>query len=284
MRRPRFPVLLVLALLGGLLTAGLAAPAEAATSGQRAVWVWTRPAAKTLVAWAAKRHVGELFVSVAPGFSTTADRDWLASVVTRAHADGIRVAALGGDPGWIDDPAAATAWVQEVAASGLFDGVHVDVEPWVRSDWAGDQPAVVAAYLEVLVRLRAATTLPLEADVAFWLWQVPTADGTPLDQAVLATVDAITVMSYRNVATGPNSISDIGAHELASAAAAGKPCRLAVETNDLGPDPVSRSQTFYGSSTRTLTRALAEVDRAEAAAPAYAGVAVEDYAGWRSLG
>ena len=45
-------------------------------------------------------------------------------------------------------------------------------------------------------------------------------------------------MSYRDTATGPDSISGLGATALAAAAAAGKPARLAVETNDLGSTPV----------------------------------------------
>jgi hypothetical protein len=274
-------LVLVLALLLGFSPALAAVPAQAA-SPQRATWVWTRPAVKTLVSWAVKQRINELFVHVAPGFSTTSDRAWVASVSAQAHASGVKVSALGGDAAWIDSPATAVSWAREAAGTGLFDGLHLDVEPWVRADWDSNQAGVVAAYLAVLRQVEAATPLRLEADVAFWLWQVPSASG-PLDAAVLDIVDAITVMSYRNFPTGPNSITDIGAHELATAAAKGRPCRLAVETNDLGSDAVSKMQTFYGSTQRRLANALATVDSVEAGVTSYAGVAVEDQAGWVRL-
>ena len=46
------------------------------------------------------------------------------------------------------------------------------------------------------------------------------------------------------------------------AAAAGVPCRLAVETRFLGTDPVSQKQTFWGQGPTVLSRALAGVDAA----------------------
>ena len=273
-------VALVMPLLAVL---ALGSPAGAAATSKRATWVWTRPAAKTLVSWAAKQKLAELFVYVGPDLATSRDLTWVRSVVAQAHSSGIRVAALGGDTAWIDDPAQAVAWQRSAVSTGLFDGVHVDLEPWTRGDWDTRRSEVVAGYLDVLAQLAGATTLPLEADIAFWLHQVPTASGSPLDEAVMRRVDAVTVLSYRNTATGPDSITDLGAHELATAVAVGIPCRLAVETNYLGADAVSRKQTFYGLGITALTRALATVDGVEAGSAAYNGIAVHDYAGWRAL-
>lgn len=249
----------------------------------RATWVGPRPDALTLVSWARKQSVTELFLQVGPDLVSSPDLAWVRSVVTQAGAAGIRVAALGGEITWIDHPCLALAWQQSALLTGLFDGVHVDIEPWTRSDWDSRRDAVVDGYLGVIEMLATATSLPLEADIAFWLHTVPTATGTPLDQAVMDRVDAVTVMSYRNTVCGPDSITSIGAHALASAAAVGIPCRLAVETNYLGDDAVSRKQTFHGTSVRTLELALTTVDAAESGTPAYAGMAVHDYAGWRAL-
>ena len=282
MRRLLPTSLAVLLLLPLLVLAGTTS-AEAATPGKRATWVWTRPAAKTLVQWAVKHRVAELFVYVGPGVASSPDLKWVRSVSTQAHAAGIRVSALGGETTWIDTPAAALAWQRSALSTGLFDGVHVDVEPWTRTDWDSRRADVVAGYLEVLRQLATDTTLPLEADIAFWLHEVPTSTGTPLDEALMRIVDAVTVMSYRNTATGPDSITAVGAHELATAASAGIPCRLAVETNYLGPDPVSRKQTFHGLGRTALDNALAAVDSAEAGVSSYNGIAIHDYAGWRSL-
>lgn len=261
----------------------LASPADAVTAPSRATWVWTRPAPATLVTWAVRRGVDELFVSVDTDLPTSPDRAWVRSVVTRAHAAGIRVAALGGDADWVDHPEDGLAWQRAVVGTRLFDGVHLDIEPWVRDDWDSRRKELVAAYVDVLRRLAAATRLPVEADIAFWLHQLRAPSGRPLDEAVMRLVDSVTVMSYRHRVSGDDSITGLGAHELATATRLRKPCRLGVETNHLGDDAVSRKQTFHGLGAQTLNRALRAVDAAERHVPSYRGIAVHDFDGWRAL-
>ena len=248
----------------------------------RATWVWDRPEPLTLVAWARHQGVAELFVHVAPGLATSPDLAWVRSVSAGARAAGIRIAALGGDPSWATRPEAALAWQSAALVTDLFDGVHVDIEPWCRGDWDTHRARVVAGYLEVHRRLVGATSLPVEADIAFWLHEIESADG-PLDAALLRLVDAVTVMSYRNTATGPDSITAVGEHALGAADGLDTPCRLAVETRYLGPDPVARKQTFHGMGSAALDRAMAAVDAHVAGVSSYNGIAVHDHAGWRSL-
>lgn len=272
---------LTTALVLPLLT--LASPAGAVTPAPRATWVWTRPLPSTLVSWALRQGVDELFVSVRADLPTSPDLVWVRSVVTRAHAAGVRVAALGGDAAWMDRPADALAWQRAVLSTGLFDGIHLDIEPWVRADWDARREELVAAYVAVLRRLASATPLPVEADLAFWLHEIRAPSGRPLDETVIRLVDAVTVLSYRRRVSGSDGITGLGAHALATATRLHKPCRLAVETNYLGDDEVSRKQTFHGLGRAALTRALRLVDAAEAGTPSYRGVAVHDVAGWRAL-
>ena len=175
------------------------------------------------------------------------------------------------------------AWADAALSTGLYSGVHVDIEPWQRADWSTDQARVVAGYLDTYDRLQAATALPLEADVPFWLWTLSTADGTAVDAAVLARVDKVTVMSYRDTVTGADSITDVAARTRAAGVATGKPVRLAVETNNLGSDPVSAKQTFYGGTEAAVNTALDQVDAAESGVGSYAGMAVHDYTGYSAL-
>jgi hypothetical protein len=258
-------------------------PAAAQPARARGMWVWNQPTPKTLVAFAQARGITELFVSVPNDLPSSARLTWVRSLSRLAVPAGIRLQALGGDPGWIDAPAAAVAWQDAALSTGLFSGVHVDIEPWQRPDWANDQARDVAGYLDTFDRLQAATTLPLEADVPFWLWTLSTADGTRVDAAVLARVDKVTVMSYRDTVSGADSITDVAARTLDAGLTAGKPVRLAVETSDLGSDPVSAKQTFYGSTEAAVNAALDQVDAAEAGGGSYAGMAVHDYAGYDAL-
>ncbi len=250
---------------------------------RRATWVWKQPPAGELVPWAVRHDVDELFVAVRPDLAPVSDVRWAREVVLAAHAAGISVSALGGDGEWVDHPEQAMGWARAVCAMQVFDGVHLDVEPWARTDWDARRAEVVAGYVDVLRRLAATCPLRLEADLAFWLHEVLTASGTPLDEAVLRLVDAVTVLSFRNVATGPDSIIDVARTSLATADRLGMPCSLAVETNDLGPDPVQRKQTFFARGHAAMAEALEVVEAEAARVPAYAGMAVHDQDGWRAL-
>ena len=99
----------------------------------------------------------------------------------------------------------------------------------------------------------------------------------------MRVVDAVTVLSFRNFVTGPDSITDISASARAEAQRLSVPCRLAVETKYLGDDPVSRKQTFHGLGRAALQSAMTQVDTLVGSASSYAGIAVHDYDHWRAL-
>ena len=250
---------------------------------RRATWVWEWTPAGELVPWAAGHGVDELFLAVRPDLAPVSDVRWARDVVKAAHTAGISVSALAGDQEWVDHPEQAMGWARAVCAMQVFDGVHVDVEAWARTDWDSRRAEVVAGFVDVLRRLAATCPLRLEVDLAFWLHEVRTASDTPLDEAVLRLVDGVTLLSYRNVATGPDSIVEVGRTSLATADRLGIPCRLAVETRDLGPDPVHRKQTFFGPGHAAMLRALEVVDAEVARVPSYAGMAVHDRDGWQAL-
>ena len=98
--------------------------------GGRATWVWQVDDPDELVGFASRRGLGELFVHVPVRVDGHRDLPRLVRLARAAHGRGIRLAALGGDPGWLDDPAAvATEWLTPALGTGLFDGVHLDIEP-----------------------------------------------------------------------------------------------------------------------------------------------------------
>ena len=254
---------------------------SAQSAWARGMWVWNQPTPKNLVAFAQARGITELFVSVPNNLPTSARLTWVKSVEQARRPRGDPAAGARGRPGLDRRPGRGGG----LAGRGAVDRAVLRRarrhRAWQRADWDTDQARVVAGYLDTYDRLQAATTLPLEADVPFWLWTLGTADGTAVDAAVLARVDKVTVMSYRDTVTGADSITDIAARTLAAGVTAGKPVRLAVETNNLGSDPVSAKQTFYGSTEAAVNTALDQVDAAESGVASYAGMAVHDYAGYR---
>jgi hypothetical protein len=87
-------------------------------------------------------------------------------------------------------------------------------------------------------------------------------------------------MSYRNAATGENSIAGVGADLLRRGTAAAKPVRLAAETR---PTPGCGRCSLHDTNRRHLRTLLASVDAAARQFPAFAGIAVHDYGAWRTL-
>jgi len=265
------------------------------------MWVWTPEDPARLVDWATRHGVTTMFVYVDPATPATADPatpaagdpatpatadpatpaaggrgadvERLRELKRRCDEAGITLDALGGEPAWAIDHAAALDWRDAVDRLGLFHGKHLDVEPYLLPAWTTDRAAIVRSFLELLDRMGGSG--PLEVDIPFWYGD--------LAGDVLARVDAVTVMSYRDTAS---AIIEVGSDTLGRAT---KPVRLAAETR---PTPDCARCSFHGTSQRHLAAVLAETERAVRAAqapraarrfPAYAGIAIHDYAAWSAL-
>ena len=271
-----------------VLAAALIVP-EASTAGKtaltaapartRAVWLWGDNPAAEVVTWAASKGVSEIFVYVSPSVLVNGDLARLQDMQRRARTLKIKLSALGGDSSWVTDHQAALAWQRTVVRTGIFSGIHLDVEPYLTDGWTGDPQGTQRSFLTLLDRLRTASALPLEADVPFWYGE-HRVGGKNFADEVLKRVNAITVMSYRDTATGPNSITAISQDWLVRGAAAGKKIRLGAETVPL---PDCTHCTFHEEGATRLDQELAKVDAAMRETPAFAGIAIHRYGTWRAL-
>jgi hypothetical protein len=218
-------------------------------------------------------------VHVSSGALTNGDLPRLRDLKQRADTAGIRLTALGGDPSWATDHTAALAWQRAVVSTKLFAGLHVDVEPYVTPGWTTDLGRTATAFLTMLDKLRTGSTLPLEVDVPFWYGQY-TIGGRNLAAEVLRRVTAVTVMSYRDTGTGPNSMLEVSRDWLRRGAAAGKRVRLGAET---GPLADCEHCTFAEEGATALGTGLAKADAATRTASGFNGIAVHHYSTWRAL-
>nr|BFE66704.1 hypothetical protein GCM10020092_000050 [Actinoplanes digitatis] len=113
----------------------------------------------------------------------------------------------------------------------------------------------------------------------FWLGEYKVGSRNLADE-VLRRVNGVTVMSYRDTATGTNSILSISQDWLARGRAAGKRVRLGAETGPLADCPHC---TFHEEGATRLVRELAKVDAATRRTAAFGGIAVHHYRAWRTL-
>jgi hypothetical protein len=246
----------------------------------RALWVWTTPDNQTLVDFATAQGVEEIFYSVSSTITGT-ELARLQGFRTLTRAAGIVLDALGGDPTWATtDVAGAIAWENDAVATGLFDGIHLDVEPMALSDWSTNTAADALSFVAALKQIRANDAqVHLELDCQFSYGAVAVAGYASLADAIDTTVDEITIMSYRNTDTGANGMFGIAQDELTRGQHAGIPVRLGAETNDVTPAEV----TFYGMTRTAMAAVLAQTDTSAAGYSAYRGIAIEDYTGWSAL-
>lgn len=239
------------------------------------MWIWTTPEPQRLVDDASRRGVDVLFVHVTPTVATDGDLPRLRRLHDLAGPAGLTLWALGGDASWVRDHAAALRWQRAALGTGLFVGSHLDVEPHAPSRAVPPAP-LVDGHVRMLEALRADSSHPLEADLPFWAGTVQHRRSTWAD-AVLARVDAVTAMSYRDTAA---AILDVGDDLLSRGDRAGVPVRLAVETRALSD---CRHCTFFEEGEPAMRQAVATVSSTAARHPSFAGVAVHDYDGWNHL-
>jgi hypothetical protein len=121
--------------------------------------------------------------------------------------------------------------------------------------------------------------LPVEVDVPFWFGEYRVGTKNLADE-VLKRVNAVTVMSYRDTATGPNSMLAVSQDWLARGTAAGKRVRLGAETGRLTD---CGNCTFFEEGTAALDRELAKVDAGTRTSGAFGGIAIHRYGSWRAL-
>jgi hypothetical protein len=292
-------IVAVVAILGavGATAAGAATPRKAsmttATSttsrlarpaAARAMWVWDTSDPAAVVTLASSRGIGQLYAAVPPNVGSSPQLPQLRRLVELADAAGLRVDALGGDPGWVDNPTwVVNSWLKPALATGLFTGVHVDIEPYTTSAWTTNRKAVVKRYLSTLDSLRtAAGATPLEADIPFWYDEVA-ANGSTLDRETMRRTTGVTVMAYRNLAAGVDGSIALAANEVRAGAELGRTVRIGQETNFLGTDPTEVKQTFYGQSLTQMESQLGAITAAYAGSASFAGLAVHDAKGYAAI-
>ncbi|MGM1030781.1 MAG: hypothetical protein ACQEWM_13060 [Actinomycetota bacterium] len=237
----------------------------------RAMWVWvheaTPPDATAVAAFAAQQRITEAFVSVPWGGPTAITHQCAAALRGR----GVRVSALGGDPSWTTGTDAVT-WMQRATAAWLFDGIHLDIEPWTRPDWAGREPELLAGLERTVKDVVARTALPVEVDLSPWL-----ADAHPAAFAgIVRRADAVSLMAYRDRAPDILAGSATARRLIGEAR---KPYRMGVDTLPV-PEP---RETFADDGRAVLERELAAVATQLSRDPRFVGVAVHDAEHWMAL-
>lgn len=178
-----------------------------------------------------------------------------------------------------------------VAEEARFDGINVDIEPYILTEWkepGNDLPVRWLEVLQTLIERRDASGLPVLVGPAIprWLdssscctsvaWQGET---KPLSDHIQDLTDYVSIMDYRDTADGGAGIIAQAEHEIAYANQIGKPDSvvLGVETKDLsgGGDP--ETVTFWEEGRTHLESELDKVYAAFGGDSSFGGIAMHHY-------
>lgn len=292
----RFSTLIVLVALCCVLL-----PGQANAQSLRAIWVWNtlqirnNPSAradffKVLAApFGDKDHAIKIVyfdgLNV-PDFSNPYIVDSARSFLKDAHARGLSVEFLTGDPSWATpagEPGAIAclnavlAFNKAGAPNERYDGFQYDVEPYALPTWPST--ALEQGCVDLLDKSNAAIKasgqrLPITSCIPRWYGQ---AQFNFVDRPIIDRSDAIVVMDY--VTTVGQLVSD-PQDILVYATKKGKPVWIGVETTPLSDSPRS---TFFGSTNAQMESMLSQALPILKLQPSFHGYAVHQYAYYPSL-
>lgn len=262
-----------------------------ATPRSRAMYVWAedRAVASTVAQFVKAKQVSEIHLSEPQNTISPAEKTWIQSF--RTKAPGVKILALA-DPGvnhcaWLapGNEKSAANWVSSMAATKLFDGYNLDLEPWKCPGWDANRAARTVTYKNVLTNAYANKVgKPLYATIGGWMEkQVDSSDGTLLN-AVLKRTDGVVVMCYMdNIKT----ITDCSSAELTAARSSNKYIRVALTTDAVGFAGLTAPETFGDTTAKTLDAALNSLDQqpctGSCTTDSYAGPMVNAYYTWKKL-
>lgn len=234
-----------------------------------ATWLWQAGQdIRETVAFVTARGLREVCLAV----PLTGVDEAVAALASALRANRIAVSCLGGDPMWAVDHDAALNWAFRATTDAVFDGVHLDVEPWTLPGWPGDARALMASYAVLVEEMT--EVAPLAVDLAPWLVD----DHAEILTRVARQCDSMTVLVYRDSAA---SILAGAAGMIALCGATGTAYRIGVETQPPSPEIPSNS-TFGDDGQAAMDTALATVAD-QLPDPLFDGFAIHHMRSWRTM-
>lgn len=298
-----------------LLLAGMLAclpPAGSAHAAGRAVWIWEKDSYELLENRSAAKEAAGFFKS--KGIDTVylyadsfKDRSLLLkkprlyrSLIKRLRREGIKTYALLGSsylntetyvlPEKHPEAMAMLKRVLDYNAAApapcRFDGVNLDIEPHMLSEWKDSKLQLLKNFLDMgrkLTDLKKAygQPLPVGPAVPFWLDEIKLEwEGRlkPASEHAADAYDYLALMDYRNRAEGPDGIIAHAEAELEYAALTGRKVVIGLETRKNEVEKV----TFNHLREEDLERELSLAEKTFSSEPAFGGFVIHHYRSYRN--
>ncbi|KGX92011.1 fibronectin [Pontibacillus halophilus JSM 076056 = DSM 19796] len=244
------------------------------------------------------------------------ERERVRNLISWAHNEGFQVHALiaGGTkpphfgaferyhPVAIKELESILNYNLSSSQSERFDGVNVDIEPYIAPEFKQDKPSLQLQYLDLLQQMMdrkqaAHSNLAIGAAIPNWYdtsthassitWgrNGETEQTKWLSEHVQDVLDYISIMDYRDVAEGSAGIIERARGEIQYAEGIGKPHSvvLGVETKDIADGGDPETITFREEGRTYMEEQLDLVNTAYLESSSYGGIALHHYDTIRDL-
>ncbi|MEN8698276.1 amidase [Bacillus infantis] len=285
------PVLLALL----LVCAACPVKGEAAELNQPySTWLWDTAAIvekpDDVIQFLADKQADQLYLQIDQSLPAAVYQ----SFIEKANASGVKVQALDGAPKWATAKGEAAmlsffSWVssyqEQAAPAQQFSGIHLDIEPYLLPGWESNYKNTVVNYQTRMLQaasLSAKLQLPLGADIPFWFDEMMFSNKYGKESLagwVIKNTDAVTIMAYRDTASGPNGMIELSRIEVELAARYGKQIQIAAET---GATSEAAYITFYEEGTARMEEQLSLV-RDAYSANSHVSLAVHHLQSWMDM-
>lgn len=287
------------------LVSGGTIPAQAQQRQAKAIWAWDfyEAAANSnkitaLLKFLKEQDINLLFIGTS---KTLPDQPaTYEELITRAHAEGIRVFALVGRAEWALEAQhrEAVAELRQVLSfnashpDSAFDGIQYDIEPHTLPEYKTKRGSVNYQYIQVLRRIAGeikASGDPLEFNAAIPWWlasgENPVIVETggqrkPLSYFVLDIVDTVSLMAYRDTADRQIRAS---LAEADYAAKLGKKIYIGAETSPPNGSTIPNEITYYNKGTTYMNNQIEEITAYYAKHKGFGGIAIHQYPAFKKM-
>lgn len=215
--------------------------------------------------------------------------------IKKASSHNISVQALDGSPTWISDMGNSSQktlfnWLsnyQKKATSvERFKGVHIDVEPYLNSEYNTNPTKVIEKYQDSLsyaIKTSKSLKLTLSVDIPFWFNQIQYNNKYGkgvLAEWIIKKVNEVVIMAYRDSAYGDNGIIKIVQKNMDIAKKYNTKLIIGVETGESGE---GNNITFFEEGHKYMMDELKQVSDYYKSSKNFGGFAIHYVDSWMNM-
>ncbi|MDR3594657.1 hypothetical protein [Clostridium sp.] len=217
------------------------------------------------------------------------------SFIKKASMKNISVHALDGSSDWVSDSGTnkqkiffdwLTKFQNTSSANEKFNGVHLDVEPYLNPDYNINMNKTLESYQAFLLNSLSNSNylgLSLSIDIPFWFdgvnYNTKYGTGSLADWIMKNTKNAV-IMVYRDNAAGDNGIINLASKELALGKLYNADVSIAVETQK---SDEGNYVSFYEEGVNCMNRELDKVYTSYKNNSSFGGFAIHNVMSWMKL-